>query len=167
MAVKLTHLKSITNKGVLNTYQLMLNSLFGGKLPEPYDQNKTYKKGDPILIQQEDGTYKLQVVKKEEGTQGEYKPNDWADVFFTDLFKEGSALDIDFTKAVQISDERPTHKDNIIWVQPTDIKPGDGSNIELSGNARHGILVFKNEHFAAQHDKPEGPEVRLWFDYEK
>lgn len=168
MAVKLTHLKSITNDGVLNTYQLILDSLFGGKLPEPYNPNLTYKKGDSILVQQEDGTYKLQVVKKDEGTTtGSYKPGDWTDAFFTGLFKEGSALDIDFTKTVQISDERPTHKDNVIWIQPTNVKPGDGSNIELSGDISHiSISVFKNEYFTTQSEKPEGPEVKLWFDEE-
>lgn len=163
---KLTHLKSITSNQVLNTYQLLLDTLFGGFLPEPYDPSRIYTKGDAIIVQNPDGSYVLKIVKSEHSTTGDFKPNDWITVYFTDLFKEGSALDIDFTKATQISETQPTDRDNVTWFQPIDIKAGDGGDVNVSGNARHGILIFKNEHFAAQEDKPEGPEVRLWLDYE-
>lgn len=163
---KLTHLKSITSTNVLNSYQLLLNSFFGGKLPEPYNPQTQYNKGDAIIVQNPDGSYVLKIVKAENGTTGDYKDKDWITVYFTDLFKEGSALDIDFTKATQISETQPTDKDNVTWFQPIDLKDGDGGDINIEGNARHGILIFKNEHFAAQEEKPEGPEVRLWLDYE-
>lgn len=166
MAVKLKHLKNISSPEVLNTYQLLLDSIFGSNLPEVYDSNKTYIKGDATIIKNENGSYILQIVTQDGGTSGTYKPEHWTSVYFTDLFKEGSALDIDFTKATQISDTRPTHRDNVTWFQPVDIKAGDGSAVDVHGTAKHGIIVFKNEHFAAQADEPTSPEVRLWFDYE-
>ena len=49
---KLTLIKKIVDNEVINSFNLMLNVLFGGKLPELYDENKVYNKGPvtPSLV---------------------------------------------------------------------------------------------------------------------
>lgn len=167
MAVKLKHLQNL-NEGSMNVYQLTVNALFGNNLPGEYSEDVMYKKGDCVIERLDNGQYVLKIVKNYDGTTGVYKPEDWNVVYFTDLFKEGSALDIDFSKATQISDIQPTDRDNVTWYQPVNVKEGDGSNVNISGNANHGIIIYENEHFAAQYDEPvDKPQVRLWLDYEE
>ena len=103
MSAKLTLVKRIVdrNEEVVNSYNLILSALFGNKLPELYDPNKTYVKGD----------------SKEDGLTGPFNDEMWTKIAFTELFKEGSALSIDFTKAIQVSEIQPEDKDNVIWLQ--------------------------------------------------
>lgn len=169
MGVTLKHLQNL-NEGPMNIYQLILNTMFGDKLPEFYDPTKEYNKGDSVIDRLEDGSYVLRVVNNYEGTSGDFKEEDWTTTYFTDLFKEGSALDIDFTKIVQIADTEPNDpddRDNMIWFQPVNLKDEDGHNINISGNAKQGIIIYDNEHFAAQDDQPTEDSVRLWIDYEE
>lgn len=116
MSAKLTLVKKLVSTEVVNSYQLILNAVFGNNLPEEYDPSKTYSKGDPIIIINNNGSYILKVAK-ESGLAGDYDDSKWNTVSFTDLFKEGSSLDIDFSKAIQFSDIQPESKDNVIWLQ--------------------------------------------------
>lgn len=126
---KLTLIKKLVSTEAVNSYQLILNALFGNKIPEEYNSDKIYDKGDPILVINQDGSYILQ-VSKEPNVTGPYDVSKWNTVSFTDLFKEGSALDIDFSKAVQVSDTKPKSKDNIIWLQPFNSRTVDSVNIK-------------------------------------
>ena len=167
MAAKLNFIKNITNADAVTTYQLILNSLFGENIPKEYDPTKTYSKGDPIIELLPNGKYVL-IIATGNVITGIYNNNDWNTVYFTDLFGEGSSLDVDFSKAIQISADQPYDKDNRIWFQPIAIQPGDGSSIDLGGlTSGVNINVYENEHFAAQDEQPTEPEVRLWFDYEE
>ena len=128
MAAKLTLVKKLVSNEVLNSYQLILNALFGSLLPEEYDSNKVYDKGDPIIVINPDGSYILQIAK-ESGVTGPYDPSKWNTVSFTDLFKEGSALDIDFSKFIQVSETKPESEDNVIWLQPFHTRTVENINI--------------------------------------
>lgn len=87
---KLTLIKKIVDKDVVNSSNLIMNVLFGGKVPEIYDEEKMYNKGDTVLIQ-ENGTYKVVTITKDKVT-GPYNPEYAGDVVFTDLFKDSSVL---------------------------------------------------------------------------
>lgn len=165
MAVTLKHIKKIVSEEFVNTNQLLLNAIFGNDIPEPHDPTKGYKKGDAIIKVLSNGTYEIQVTKNDGITgPGVYNPDDWNTISFTDLFKEGSSLDIDFSKAIQFTKNKPEDKDNMLWLEPLRLKVNNGEDLPIGGGG--GVVVYENEHFAAQYDQPDGQEVRLWFDYE-
>lgn len=167
MAAKLKFIRNITSSNAVTTYQLILNSLFGDNIPKEYDPNKKYSKGDPIISLMPNGQYVLKIANYN-GITGIYNDKDWHTIYFTNLFGEGSSLDVDFSKAIQIATNQPEDKDNRLWYQPIAIKSGDGEGINLGGlTSGVNINVYENEHFAAQDDEPTAPEVRLWFDYEE
>ena len=167
MAAKLNFIKNITNNNAITTYQLILNSLFGDKIPKEYDPSKTYAKGEPIISLMPNGNYVLKIANYS-GITGIYDDKDWHTIYFTSLFGEGSSLDVDFSKVIQLAINQPEDKDNRLWFQPIKVKSGDGENLDLGGlTSGVNINVYENEHFAAQDDEPTQPEVRLWFDYEE
>ncbi len=87
---KLTLIKKIVDKNVVNSFNLMLNVLFGGRTPEIYDENKVYNKGD-CVIYEEDGVYKLYLITKD-GTTGPFNKDNAEEIIFTELFKADSLL---------------------------------------------------------------------------
>ena len=87
---KLTFVKRIVNEKVINSFNLVLNVLFGGKLPELYDENKVYNKGDCIIFIQ-DGVYKIGVINKD-GVTGPFNIEFVDEVIFTNLFKDSTLL---------------------------------------------------------------------------
>lgn len=87
---KLTLIKKIVNKDVVNSFNLIMNILFGGKVPEIYDENKVYNKGDIVLIEK-DGVYQVVTITKD-GVTGPFNPEFAEEVVFTDLFKDSSIL---------------------------------------------------------------------------
>ena len=87
---KLTLIKKIVNKDVVNSSNLIMNVLFGGKVPEIYDENKVYNKGDVVLIEK-DGVYQVVTITKD-GVTGPFDPEFAEEVVFTDLFKDSSIL---------------------------------------------------------------------------
>ena len=87
---KLTLIKKIVNKDVVNSSNLIMNVLFGGKVPEIYDENKVYNKGDVVLIEK-DGVYQVVTITKD-GVTGPFSPEFAEEVVFTDLFKDSSVL---------------------------------------------------------------------------
>ena len=112
------------------------------------------------------GNYVLKIANYS-GITGIYDDKDWHTIYFTSLFGEGSSLDVDFSKVIQLAINQPEDKDNRLWFQPVVVKSGDGENLDLGGlTSGVNINVYENEHFAAQDDEPTQPEVRLWFDYE-
>lgn len=91
MAVKFNLVKELIRKDVINTNQLIINSIFGNVLPDQYDENKIYEKGSVIIRVNEDGVYELLVSTKDSVT-GEFSEEDWEKVSFTDLFKDSSVI---------------------------------------------------------------------------
>lgn len=87
---KLTFVKRIVNEKVINSFNLVLNVLFGGKMPELYDENKVYNKGDCVIIV-EDGKHKIVVINRD-GVTGPFNPDFVDDVVFTELFKDSTIL---------------------------------------------------------------------------
>ena len=87
---KLTLIKKIVNKDVVNSSNLIMNVLFGGKVPEIYDENKVYNKSDVVLIEK-DGVYQVVTITKD-GVTGPFNPEFAEEVVFTDLFKDSSVL---------------------------------------------------------------------------
>lgn len=87
---KLTFVKRIVNEKVINSFNLVLNVLFGGKLPELYDENRVYLKGDCIIFMQ-DGKYKIGIINRD-GVTGPFNPDFVDEVIFTDLFKDSTIL---------------------------------------------------------------------------
>lgn len=91
MAAKLTFIKKLVREEVVNTNQLIINSLFGNMLPDPYDENKVYNKGDVIVRLKDDGNYELLVCDKNNVT-GPFNEDNWSPISFTDLFKDSSVI---------------------------------------------------------------------------
>ena len=87
---KLNLIKKIVNDEVINSFNLMLNILFGGKVPEIYDENKVYNKGDTVIIN-DNGVYKVVTVTKD-GVTGPFDINNFEEIIFTELFKDSSLL---------------------------------------------------------------------------
>lgn len=83
-------IKRIVNKNVINSFNLMLNVLFGGKEPELYDENKVYNKGDCVIVEV-DGVYKLFTILKN-GVTGPVDFENMEEVVFTEMFKENSVI---------------------------------------------------------------------------
>lgn len=86
----LKFIKKIVNDNVVNSFNLMLNVLFGGKAPEIYDETKIYNKGECVLVL-ENGKYVVKTVIKD-GVTGPYDPENFGDIIFTELFKDSSIL---------------------------------------------------------------------------
>lgn len=91
MAAKLTFIKKLVREEVINTNQLIINSVFGNVLPEQYDENKEYSKGDVIIRVTEDGKYELLVVSKDK-VSGSFNESNWSSISFTDMFKDSSVI---------------------------------------------------------------------------
>lgn len=87
---KLNLIKKIATKDVVNSYNLIMNILFGGKVPEIYDENKIYNKGDCVIIEK-DGIYTVVTIIKD-GVTGPFNPENVGEIVFTDLFKDSSIL---------------------------------------------------------------------------
>lgn len=90
MSARLTLVKKIVNNEVINSFNLILNLLFGGKLPDLYDENKIYNKGDVVIIL-ENGVYKIYTSIKD-GVTGPFDKNNFEEIIITDLFKDSSIL---------------------------------------------------------------------------
>ena len=87
---KLTFVKKVVNDEVINSYNLILNVLFGGKIPEIYDENKVYNKGDVVIIQQ-DGVFKVVTITKD-GVTGPIVQDNFTEVVITDIYKDSSVI---------------------------------------------------------------------------
>ena len=87
---KLTLIRKVVNNEVINSFNLMLNVLFGGKIPEVYDEDKIYNKGDIVIIQ-ENGVYKLVSINRD-GVTGPLNPEDYTEIVFTDIYKDSSII---------------------------------------------------------------------------
>ena len=90
MSAKLSFVKKIVDNDVINSYQLILSALFGNKIPLFYNEDKTYNKGDSILVMV-DGTYELRICNADNVT-GPFNEEKWQSVSFTELFKDGSTI---------------------------------------------------------------------------
>lgn len=87
---RLVLVKKIVDSGVINSFNLIMNILFGGKTPEIYDENKVYNKGDTVIVF-EDGVYKVYTITKD-GTTGPFNSDNVQEVIFTELFKDSSII---------------------------------------------------------------------------
>ena len=87
---KLTLIKKIVNEDSINSYNLIMNILFGGKTPEIYDENKVYQKGDTVLVLI-DGVYTVVTITKDNCT-GTFDEEMVKEVVFTELFKDSSII---------------------------------------------------------------------------
>lgn len=87
---KLTLIKKLTNNEVINSFNLIISMLFGGKIPEIYDENKVYNKGDVVIVN-ENGMYKIVIISKDNVT-GPWNPANGTEIVFTDLFNDSSIL---------------------------------------------------------------------------
>ena len=85
---RLKLIKKIVNNDVINSFNLIMNILFGGKTPEIYDENKIYNKGDSVIVF-EDGVYKVYTIIKDNVT-GPFNKENACEIIFTDLFKDSS-----------------------------------------------------------------------------
>lgn len=90
MAAKLTHIRKIVNNEVINIQQLIASLLYGSKLPDNYDPGNVYNKGD-IILNNQDGIWEILVGIKDNIT-GEFNPEYWQKLSFTDLFKDSTLL---------------------------------------------------------------------------
>lgn len=107
---KLTLIKKIVNEDSINSYNLILHMLFGGKTPEKYDENKVYNKGDVVLVFK-DNAYKLFTIMKD-NYKGVFNEEFAEEIIFANLFKDSSLLtqnntDIQ-TKQEALSDDLAT-----------------------------------------------------------
>ena len=91
MAVKFNLVKKLVREDSVNINQLIISTLFGSLLPEIYDEDKVYNKGDSVIIIDENGKYKLVTITKD-NVSGPYDPDIWHDVSFTDIFKDSSII---------------------------------------------------------------------------
>lgn len=91
MAARLTLIKKIVHEDIVNVNQLIINTLFGDFIPEPYDPNKIYNKGDIITEINENGSYRLLVANKDEIT-GPFNIDEWSEISFSNLLKDSSIL---------------------------------------------------------------------------
>ena len=103
MSVKFNLVKKIIREDSIKINQLILSTLFGNTMPEIYNETKIYNKGDTVLVLQEDGTYKLVTITKDNIT-GPYDPEEWSDVSFTDIFKDSSIITQNNTTIINIQE---------------------------------------------------------------
>ena len=107
---KLKLIKKIVEKDVINSFNLIMNFLFGGKIPEIYDENKVYNKGDCVIIEK-DGVYQVVTITKDNVT-GPFDPENASEIVFTDIFKDSSILmqnnTVIHTKQEALSDDLAT-----------------------------------------------------------
>jgi hypothetical protein len=87
---KLTHIKKIVNSEVINIQQLISNLLYGSQLPNEYSPDMTYSKGD-IILNNQNGVWEILVCLKD-GIAGEFTPEYWQKLTFTDLFKDSTII---------------------------------------------------------------------------
>lgn len=144
---KLTLIKKIVNEDSINSYNLIMNILFGGKTPEIYDENKVYQKGDTVLVLK-DGVYTVVTITKDNCT-GTFDEEMVKEVVFTELFKDSSIITqnntIIQTKQEALSDDLATlvyelaglldHKLSLKVLYRENFKNVDGLNL------RSGIHV--------------------------
>lgn len=87
---KLKFVKNIMNEHVINSFQLIVNSIFGGKLPEIYDENKVYNKGDYVVVV-ENNKYVVKCVVND-NTTGPFNPENFNEMIFSEIFQENNTL---------------------------------------------------------------------------
>lgn len=90
MAAKLSLVKKIVNNEVINVFNLLLQTIFGGKIPGFYDENKIYNKGD-IIIKQDGDNIEILVCTKD-NVSGSFNEDDFKKTSFTELFGDSSIL---------------------------------------------------------------------------
>ena len=156
MAVKFNLVKKLVREDSVNINQLIISTLFGSLLPEIYDENKVYNKGDSVIIIDENGKYKL-VTTMKDAVSGPYNPDDWFDVSFTDIFKDSSIITQNNTtiKNVQegMADDLATLVFNLAGLLDNDMefnqifrenfKNNDNLNI-INGQYNMGSIESKN-----------------------
>ena len=75
MAAKLTRVRKIVNNEVINIQQLIASLLYGSNLPDEYNPDKVYNKGD-IILNNREGVWEILVCIKDNVT-GEFNPEYW------------------------------------------------------------------------------------------
>lgn len=90
MAAKLTRVRKIVNNDVINIQQLISSLLYGSNLPDEYNPDKVYNKGD-IILNNREGVWEILVCIKDNVT-GEFNTEYWQKLSFTDLFKDSTLL---------------------------------------------------------------------------
>lgn len=107
---KLKLIKKLVEKDVINSFNLIMNLLFGGKMPEQYDPNKVYNKGDTVIIEK-DGVFQVVTITKDNVT-GPFNPENTGEIVFTEMFKDSSILTqnntVIHTKQEALSDDLAT-----------------------------------------------------------
>lgn len=87
---RLNHVKKIINNDVINIQQLITNLLYGSTLPNEYNPDLTYNKGD-IILNNANNVWEILVCLKD-NVAGEYNSEYWQKLSFTDLFKDSTIL---------------------------------------------------------------------------
>lgn len=88
---KLNLVKKLVREDSVNVNHLIVSTIFGDILPEPYIPDIEYMKGDIILRINENGSYEL-LACLGDNVNGPFDPELWQKVSFTNLFKENSVL---------------------------------------------------------------------------
>ena len=91
MAAKLTFIKKLVREEVINTNQLIINSIFGSVLPNQYDEQAIYNKGEVIINPKDNNAYEL-LVSTKDGVTGPFNKDNWSPVSFTEIFKDSSVI---------------------------------------------------------------------------
>jgi hypothetical protein len=90
LAAKLSLVKKIVNNETISVFNLLINTIFGGRLPDFYDENKVYNKGD-FVLKQEDDNISILVATKDNIT-GPFNEDYFSNPSFKNLFKDSSLL---------------------------------------------------------------------------
>lgn len=87
---KLKFIKDIVNDQVISSFQLIVNSIFGGKLPDIYNENNIYNKGDYVIVI-ENGKHVIKHVTVD-GVTGPFDPENFKEVVFTEIIQDTNVL---------------------------------------------------------------------------
>jgi hypothetical protein len=158
-----TLVKNLKN-GNRTLLEILNSFIFGNSKIELFNSKKTYKKGDLILVETDDG---LEIRQAKVNVKSkEYKEHEWTTTIVKDWFINLS------TNIAMISDNTPTELDNVvIWYKPiryySDVVPSPDTDIEYPTEM---TTLFNSEAFLTDEyendEVPEEIDIGVFFDIE-
>ena len=158
-----TLVKNLKN-GNRTLLEILNSFIFGNSKIELFNSEKTYKKGDLILVETDDG---LEIRQAKVNVKSkEYKEHEWTTTIVKDWFINLS------TNIAMISDNTPTELDNVvIWYKPiryySDVVPSPDTDIEYPTEM---TTLFNSEAFLTDEyegdEVPEEIDIGVFFDIE-
>ena len=151
----LQFIKKINSVENINFSQIIMDLVFGTRMPRPYNEKTVYMIDDMALVFNVDKQKYDVYICAEDNTTGVFDVRRWKPVSVYEMIKNS-----DTSKIIMLSKNQPLDRNNSMWAQPIKVRDG---GINVSG--ADVVIITKGSEFVASKDIPNTDgEVKLWFD---